>query len=172
MAQICTLSDIEEIERVPLVERQLPESTYDAISAEHADLAGPSCSGLFSRWRALSRVCPGDLPPAFRGGFTRSRTCSLSLGWDRTMLSHCSCPICRRRILLSGAQKRPDCESGQSAAGSWPDRCYSAGSTHEGLDCVGTAARLGHLGESGGYPPTGAQSQHRDSGARCTRPGE
>jgi len=31
MAQICTLSDIEEIERVPLVERQLPESTYATI---------------------------------------------------------------------------------------------------------------------------------------------
>ncbi len=31
MAQICTLSDIEEIERVLLVERQLPESTYATI---------------------------------------------------------------------------------------------------------------------------------------------
>ena len=31
MAQIRTLSDIEEIERVPLAERQLPESTYAVI---------------------------------------------------------------------------------------------------------------------------------------------
>jgi fatty-acyl-CoA synthase len=44
MAQIRTLSDIEEIERVPLAERQLPESTYAMIrrsaliSPDHAAL--------------------------------------------------------------------------------------------------------------------------------------
>ena len=44
MAQIRTLSDIEEIERVPLAERQLPQSTYDVI--RQAALASPDRTAL------------------------------------------------------------------------------------------------------------------------------
>ena len=50
MAQIRTLSNVEELERVPLAERHLPKSTYDVI--RQTALASPDrpAPGLLSRW--------------------------------------------------------------------------------------------------------------------------
>ena len=171
MAQIRTLSDIEEIERVPLAERQLPESTYAMI--RQSALTSPDRPALVffpdgEHYQASVQVTYRQL----LGRIHQVANMLSELGVGPNDVVSLLLPnLPQTHFALWGAEVAGIVRSGQSAAGSRPDRRHSAGGTHEGLDCIGTAARLGHLGESGGDPPTGAQSQHRDSGARRTTPG-
>lgn len=131
MAYIHSIADIEAIEHIPLAEQQLPTSTYAML--RQSALTFPDHPALV--FIPDGEHCQEALQVTYRQLLGKIHQVANLLvdcgGWTNRCGLTPPAQLAADAFCIVGSRSGWDCQSGQSAAGSQPDREYSAGGMHK-----------------------------------------